>query len=137
MSYTIVIVTAKTCKHCVKFRQDTLPGVIDALKSRNIRVYDVYLPDMRTPLPQDYPAVLNDYIGFVPAILAVPTQQWKNGNISNVYVFNGTRSSKGEIVATKGYPLNADGILAWYGNLPSTSEKVYTSGSYRVEERVR
>lgn len=86
----LLIVTAKECGACVRFKADVLDDLLKKLEKVNCVVRHADLnsfssADLINAVP-DYPATVQKYVGWFPTLLLFPPNSWEpeifNGKIS-------------------------------------------------------
>jgi hypothetical protein len=127
----LVLVTAKDCGHCVRFRPLWKPdnpngpagrGIRDEIERTGlVRVIDIEHPSRSQPPNfSSYPRDLTRYIQWFPMFLLFTGESWdtasaspnKEGRLDGV-VFNGTLVNGIPRNITNGIPLTKDNLINW------------------------
>lgn len=95
--YVIVVIKAGNCSHCQKLSLKWPEIKMQLMQDNlNVRVVQVDLPRMQSPIPSGYPTDLKRFISWFPMVLMVPGADWDQAmhstgsyKFSNVEVFNG------------------------------------------------
>lgn len=120
MSGTLIIVSAKTCSHCVSFYRDTYPSLIGDLKG--VEVVEIKLENTSTPLDTSkYPASLAKYLRWFPMLILVPTANYRQAQQNRdtkieAFIMNGRTTDTGAEFANEGYGMDKASIQRWISN---------------------
>lgn len=90
--YILLVVTANNCPACDRFKASILEPLKRSLKEKfsNITLTYINKDSPNAPIPSNkIPAVLNQYLKWVPTLLLVPKDQWASSQITKIAIFNG------------------------------------------------
>lgn len=116
-----LVITSKTCPHCDTFKKNTWGSLKQKLlNDTKIKLQEIELPTNRSPLGNEYPSELSNYIGWFPTILLITASSWNNKKGLEVVVFNGIINNGVAILdpdVNKRKPLTENNIIMWISNI--------------------
>jgi hypothetical protein len=76
--YVVVLVTARTCPACVRFKNNTWPTLEPELNRTGFEVHKVELDDPNSTFPSNYPVDLERFVAFFPCVIVFQGKTWRN-----------------------------------------------------------
>jgi hypothetical protein len=75
--YVVVLVTARTCPACVRFKNNVWPTLEPELNSGGFEVQKVELDDPDSSFPSNYPVDLERFVAFFPCLIVFQGKTWR------------------------------------------------------------
>jgi len=110
--YVLVVVTAKGCGSCAKFKNDW-PNIKPYLEGK-VRIVEIEQPTISVEYSSRYPRNLKDYCNWFPTLVLFRASDWEAKNLAWGDVFNGiVTGGKAYLKQGSRVTLNANNLVNW------------------------
>jgi hypothetical protein len=144
MSWTLVIVSAKTCGACVRYYESQHSDLVESLKGLNVTLREIKYESVNASPPSGTPLdFVKLYVRWFPTFVLFTSEEWNYVN-SNKFeidgkpivgrILNGKLTDKGATHESSGYPMTSAGVISWLKSF--TSSKSAPAKTQKEENKV-
>jgi hypothetical protein len=127
--FVMVLLMSDACGHCTNFKNTQLSTLKSQLKSilPNVKLVEISLPTMSSPIPDPYPPSLKQFAKWFPTLLMFSQEAWSTSSIAphppltSGHVFNG-KFINGNVEYSPEAQMNVENIIQWAKQRIATSE---------------